>query len=268
MFDNIESLPVSVVWSSDSSPSYESKVPGNYVFTGTITTYGNGLITNPYNLQATISVIVNESESGGKNIYVTSETAAIGSTVDIDISFDPNSSMASGSFVVDYDPTLLSPVAYTVGEGIEMASVMVNMNYTDPEDGLKKIKVSFISFDELNTGGSAVKFTFKLNEKCTDGQVIPVTVKTAAIYDMMENPIAFTVYPGEVNAVSIMLGDTNGDGVVNILDAFRVVRFDVGFLQLTEKQKTAADVDRNDIVDIFDAMKIQRFDIGLADSFN
>ena len=268
VFDGLETLPLDVVWTNDSTPSYEPKIPGVYTFTGTITTDGNGHITNPYDIRPTISVVVLESETGERNMYVSTETASIGSTFDMTVSVDSASGMTSGSFVVDCDTTKLVPVAYEVGDAIGNASVMVNMNYTDPADGKSRIKVSFMCGEELNEGGNMVKLTFLVKSSVEDGETIPVSLKYVNVYDFEENPVAFNIVSGEVKAASFILGDTNGDGEVNILDGFRIVKNYAGLLSFNDKQKAAADVDKNKVVNLIDAMKIQRYDVGLSDSLN
>lgn len=267
VFDNIETLPVDVVWSNNSTPAYELKASGVYTFTGTITTTGAGMVTNPYNLQATINVTVDKAPVGGRNIYVSEAVGIIGQTVDIKVDFDSDTTMASGSFVIDYNPEKLSPIGYKIGTGIELASVMVNTNYTDPSDGLKKVKVSFMASEELNIGGNAITVTFKLNDTCENDEKLDVSIKSLTVCDMNENMLSFEIYNGCITATNILIGDVNGDGEINIFDAFRIVRFDAGFVTLTDRQKKAADVDENEEIDIFDAMNIQRFDIGLSTSF-
>lgn len=79
----------------------------------------------------------------------------------------------------------------------------------------------------------------------------------------------FSVYiltTGNPDDVDVVLGDVNGDGIVDAADAVMVQRYDAGLITLQDAQLIAADVTGDGTVDAADAVKIQRYDAGLISS--
>ncbi len=68
-------------------------------------------------------------------------------------------------------------------------------------------------------------------------------------------------------ASSIMYGDVNGDGVINIHDSVLVNKYIMGTETLTEEQKMAADVNGDGVVNVLDATLISRMFLGLIYEF-
>lgn len=58
-----------------------------------------------------------------------------------------------------------------------------------------------------------------------------------------------------------IIGDANGDGVVDILDATLIQKYTVDKASLTDAQKYVADVNDDSIVDILDATDIQKYSV-------
>lgn len=65
----------------------------------------------------------------------------------------------------------------------------------------------------------------------------------------------------------LMLGDSDGDGVVTILDASRIQRWLVDLAQIDEAHMACADVDKDKSVTIVDATAIQRKLAGMNDPY-
>lgn len=61
------------------------------------------------------------------------------------------------------------------------------------------------------------------------------------------------------------LGDVNGDGKINTLDAMLILRTAVGVVDLDASQKVRADIDGNNKINTMDAMLILRRAVGLLD---
>lgn len=58
---------------------------------------------------------------------------------------------------------------------------------------------------------------------------------------------------------TILIGDVNSDGVVNILDATETQKYVAGLIELTDEQKLPADVNGDGIINIVDATQIQKY---------
>ena len=64
-----------------------------------------------------------------------------------------------------------------------------------------------------------------------------------------------------------LLGDANGDGVVNVKDATEIQKAVAGLLTLNETEKLYADADQNGVVNIKDATAIQKWVAGIETGF-
>ena len=62
-----------------------------------------------------------------------------------------------------------------------------------------------------------------------------------------------------------IFGDVNGDGEVNSLDALKILKYDVGAVELNEEYLKISDVNNNGNVDSLDALKILKYDVSLAE---
>ena len=63
------------------------------------------------------------------------------------------------------------------------------------------------------------------------------------------------------------LGDVNGDGEINFLDAIMVLRYDAEIIELEESQLKVADVNGDGEVNFLDAIMILRYDAEIIDRF-
>jgi hypothetical protein len=68
-------------------------------------------------------------------------------------------------------------------------------------------------------------------------------------------------------ANSVLFGDVNGDGKVNVGDATLLLRAAVGLVTLAADQKTRADVNGDGKVNVSDATLALRFAVGLINRF-
>ena len=67
---------------------------------------------------------------------------------------------------------------------------------------------------------------------------------------------------------TLTMGDVNGDGKVNVLDAVMVLRHDANIIKLDDCQLKAADVNEDGKVDVLDAVMILRYEAGIIKSFS
>ena len=70
-----------------------------------------------------------------------------------------------------------------------------------------------------------------------------------------------------VSAATVLYGDANGDGVVNVGDAVMVSKYVSNTANLTDEQLTAADVNDDGSVNVGDAVLIARYSAGLLEKF-
>lgn len=62
----------------------------------------------------------------------------------------------------------------------------------------------------------------------------------------------------------VMIGDVNGDGNTDSLDALKILKYDVGLTKLENEYLKAADANRKDGVNSLDALKILKYDVNLT----
>lgn len=79
---------------------------------------------------------------------------------------------------------------------------------------------------------------------------------------------AFTTNPVVVGTVEVaeegLLGDVDGNGIVDVIDAQLTLRHGIGLVGFSDAQKSLGDVDGNGVIDVIDAQLILRYSIGLA----
>ena len=61
----------------------------------------------------------------------------------------------------------------------------------------------------------------------------------------------------------VKLGDVNGDGAVDALDALQVLKHDTNLLTLTGTYLNASDVNNDTVVDSLDALQVLKYDVGM-----
>ncbi|MBQ7874102.1 MAG: InlB B-repeat-containing protein [Oscillospiraceae bacterium] len=85
------------------------------------------------------------------------------------------------------------------------------------------------------------------------------------VYDLNENIVLYAVW--EEKKEEILLGDVDGNGKINVLDANLVRRYAAKFIDFDEKQLSAADVDGNGSVNVLDANLIRRYAAKIIEAF-
>ena len=69
-------------------------------------------------------------------------------------------------------------------------------------------------------------------------------------------------YEGKKYTV-VKMGDVNGDGKVNTIDALNALRYDVDIVSLNKYEVTALDLNGDGKSDTLDALILLRYDVGL-----
>ena len=62
----------------------------------------------------------------------------------------------------------------------------------------------------------------------------------------------------------MIVGDVNGDGLIDILDATKIQLFTADKIVLTPEQLKAADVNHDGYVNVLDALQVQKYVVGKA----
>ena len=100
-----------------------------------------------------------------------------------------------------------------------------------------------------------IRYDFKLNE----------TTYVAQITDFLD--LYIDLEPAEHDEPTALIGDVNGDGSVDTLDAVKILNYTVDKVTLTEKQLYVADVNDDGSVNALDALAIQKYAVGKITEF-
>ncbi len=94
------------------------------------------------------------------------------------------------------------------------------------------------------------------------GDIIPLangkTIITATSTNGKTATLEVEVSMAQIDVPVVLLGDVNGDGVVDILDLARISRYLAELDTLSENARLAADINRDGIVDILDLARLSR----------
>ena len=122
---------------------------------------------------------------------------------------------------------------------------------------------------DVNANGKLLSVTFSVPDTIVPGNY-SVSFVFRSAYDYDENTIDFLVKSGTIRVKKSgfdNVGDINGDGEVDSLDATSALKYDAGIIELNEKQLKAGDVNGDNEVDSLDATMILKFDAGIIDTF-
>ena len=127
-----------------------------------------------------------------------------------------------------------------------------------------------LSVKSTNTSNDSVYKAIKANalsvnaslrilaSEATNGSLEEYSASKLDVYDRIEVDAAES---------SVLMGDVNGDGFTDNVDAAVVLRYDACITDLTEQQLLKGDVNGDNSVDNIDAALILKYDAGLIDSF-
>ncbi|MCD8237881.1 MAG: dockerin type I domain-containing protein [Clostridiales bacterium] len=220
------------------------------------------------------SVCTNAAE-----IVVESNSAAAGSTAEISVSIKPTGenteSMNGYAVQLTYDNTVLTPVVQgtdLLGDDLYAKSSLTDGVFAASlADGYDNVlTVSWVNADAIEFSEETELFTvrFKIaDEVGADSTNIELSVVQYAYSssELAENS-DISVTAGTITFsvdTSGTLGDVDGDGVVDGIDASIVSRYVVGLQKFDETYKDMADVDGDSEVDGIDASIISRYVVGL-----
>ena len=177
--------------------------------------------------------------------------------------FGAMAGMALGNFMIDFDETMLELISYEIGDLLSGSNPIVNESYKDTG----KMYINFMGLNNITDGGNVITLKFKVSEDAADDVHYPITIENINFYDSNENRVEVENIDGDVHVLHYSIGDVNNNGSIDLLDAFRVLQYDVGLRNFSKAEMLAADVNADATVNIADALIIQEFDAGLITEF-
>ncbi|MCC8015667.1 MAG: dockerin type I domain-containing protein [Eubacterium sp.] len=212
-------------------------------------------------------------------IVVESSSGSAGSTAEISVSIKPSGeeaeTMNAYAVQLTYDNEVLTPVVQgtdLLGEDLyAVSSLTGGVFVAGLAEGYDNVLVvSWADADAIEFSEETELFTVQFkaaDEVSVDSTAIELAVLQYAYSDSElagDSEISVTAGAITFNVVtSGTLGDVDGDGVVDGIDASIVSRYVVGLQELDEAYKDVADVDGDSTVDGIDASIISRYVVGL-----
>lgn len=138
-----------------------------------------------------------------------------------------------------------------VSPGVDGFVSAVNAN----EGGVLKVT----GFDTSGKGPGPDLHLFTVHFTTGDsygGSVIEIVVDD--LIDETTAAIPFSRVNGSVSVADCTIGDVNGDGIVNIVDALLIAQYYVGFITELE-QRCAADFNNDGVITIVDALLVAQY---------
>ena len=197
-------------------------------------------------------------------IYVPDVVQADGDAVTVPVLIEHNPGISFASLTVAYDPAVLQPLSVT--NGVVFDSVLGSI-----EAGNNIVKLCFTSEENVTADGALAYIRFQVVGDLFGQTPVSVRYFPDEIRNAASEPVAFNLLDGMIDVdhepSENVMGDVDGNGLINAADAVLVLRHDAGLIQLTAQQLAAADVSQDGVVNASDAVQILRYDAGLITKF-
>lgn len=116
---------------------------------------------------------------------------------------------------------------------------------------------------ELDKGNGSFEYSFTLTESALTGFTMPMKITLSCVTAGVIDPISAEV---SEKADTFVLGDVNGDGSIDNLDASIILQYDAGILSDAIPSELG-DTNNDGMVDNLDAVLILKYDAGLINEF-
>ncbi|MBN2532201.1 MAG: cellulase family glycosylhydrolase, partial [Spirochaetales bacterium] len=185
-------------------------------------------------------------------------TQGINSTFDINIVVNSGSqNLAAYGFTINYNSNVLSVV--DVNEGAD--GFLAAANTSTPG----QIKATGFEASGVGPGSNLEILTITFEAIAED--ISTLTLGVDQLVDSDTNTVGSACgNDGSVEVSNVSLGDTNGDGSIDIIDALLIAQFYVG-LDPANFNPGAADTNCDGSVDIIDALLVAQYYVGLVPGF-
>lgn len=221
-------------------------------------TAGTKIVTVKYgDLTTTFSVTVNELvvDEDTPQIVVESRTARIGSTVFVTVSLEKNPGIWGMDLVVDYDKSQLTLTNVTNGTVFSAGEWI--QGKLSGERYILSYEAS--GFDNVTGNGILATLEFTVNEDASVDSFSEITLSyhTGDIINVEFQDIYVVIVPGGIQITDYIIGDVNGDGIVNKKDSLLLRMYLADNSIVIDMQ--AADVYADGVVNKKDSLYLKQF---------
>ena len=179
-------------------------------------------------------------------------------TTSIPLEVEGFSTVGSVSLTIQFNDAALDFVG--------VANEVPNFNITVNQSGTGVITIGGFSTSGADLGDKLLDLRFATTESTTN---LTFDALNSEVTTAGSPPLPYNVAyeAGQLNVGNLMLGDVQGNGVVDAGDASLVLQAVVGSFTLNSVQVVAADVDGNGEVQAADASLILQYVVGKIDQF-
>lgn len=212
------------------------------------------------NQSDTVTITVQEIVMGENHTTITVSSAQVraGGTANVSVSISENSLADKIQFALLYDSAKLTLTAFDAGEAMQGLAPTIS----NPSEGV----VLFVweSLTSLTAEGSMLDLTFAVKADASGTALVEIPTDGSE-YDFIfaHGNDAATITVASVNGMldiaSLLLGDVDESGGVNVIDANMIRRYAARLMDLSNTQLLAADVNGDGKVNVIDANLIRRY---------
>lgn len=191
-------------------------------------------------------------------ITVNTVTATAGNTVAIDVIISDNPGIVSATLKLNYNTSVL-----TLVEVVDAGHLGVQSHKPELTSPYTLVWVNDTATENFDYNGTIVTLKFEIAEDAEVGDYIielSYDYDNYDIYNYDAEKVKFSTINGVVSVIDTIIGDVNGDGVVNNLDRMVLTRYLADWENYTTESidLVAADVNSDGLVNNLDRMILTR----------
>lgn len=206
-----------------------------------------------------VNAVYTISDESAPQIVVETKRGVAGQQVDVNIILKNNPGIVSATLRVGFDSENMTLIKVTdAGKlGAQSHKPELISPYT-------LAWVNDTARENLEFDGIIVTLTFEIAEDAELGDY-PITISynydNYDIYNVGAEKVRFTTVNGAISVIDTIIGDVNGDGLVNNLDRMVLTRYLADWEEYTENDIDfiAADVNADNLVNNLDRMILTRY---------
>ncbi len=181
-------------------------------------------------------------------LYIKDIYATPGSTFSVDVAIKNNPGISAISFTLNYDRTVLTL------ENVQNGGLLPSMTVGN--------QVVLSASDSVYGDQTVVTLTFKINDHATLGDY-SIGLTNRGCIGENEASVSVATLSGTLTVGNIIWGDATGDGIVDITDVVRLMKYLAEYDYETDSSpiniSSGADATGDGIVDITDVVRLMKY---------
>lgn len=226
--------------------------------TGVVTAVDTGvvIISATANNGVYHECVIKVISASGSSVILSDVKASPDGTVQVKASIVKNPGISGYKFTVNYDETLLTPVAVTPNSEFG-GSITTNLD----DDNRVGLNIVWYANEDIDINGELFTIDFKVSDSAEYGDTSSVSIEYGAkdICNTAGEYFALYIDDATISIEEPIPGDIYEDGEVVVYDLTVLSRYITSLETFTERQKEAADVNNDDLVNVLDVIKMAQY---------